>query len=304
MKQKVTASAPASAANLFLGFDALGLALDGVYDEVSLSLGGDGLQLQQTAGVAVPLDVAHNSATVALQAMMQDYPLDQGLCVSINKGIPLASGMGGSAASAVAAVVAYQHLLEIDLSAQQLISYALAGEASVSGSSHSDNIVPALLGGLTLSMTPDQFASIPLPAAHAVMVHPHIEVNTAEARAILPELIAFKDYVAQANALAGMITYLYNGDLGSACDLWQSSVVEQVRAPLWPWYPKMKQAALAAGALGVCISGSGPSVLALCDSAAKTKAIAGQMQAACTLSADVFISSLPARGAYIKQEGV
>lgn len=298
------ACAPATSANLFLGFDILGMALEGVYDRVQLKRSDETDSIRLTihnSDTVLPQAIEKNTATVALLAMMQDYPCQGGLELDLYKGIACASGMGGSAASAVAAVVAYRALLDQEITTEQLLQYALEGEAVASGGRHLDNVLPALVGGLSLVTSGQNWMPLPFDRAYGVVLHPEIQVATTDARKLLPKQIDLSDHVNQSAALAGMVAYLCQSNWRSACALWQNSLIEHARASLWPYYPAIKQAALDQGALGVCISGSGPSILALCDEAELLPQVSQAMQAACEVESQVHQSVLPAPGAWVEE---
>jgi homoserine kinase len=270
LEGRLGAFAPASVANVAVGFDLLGFALD---------VAGDTVYVERTpertvtiAGItglvtALPSDVRHNTATAGLERLIHDHDLDFGFRVTIEKGIPLGSGMGGSAASAVAAIVAANEFLERPLSRLELLPYALVGEAVASGSYHADNIAPSLLGGLTLATVSAKaevdVVSIPVPSeVFCVLVHPHLEVATKAARGILKPEIKLKDHVRQSGHLAGFIAGCFTSDLELIRRSLTDYVIEPQRAHLIPGFAAVKDAALAHGALGCSISGAGPSVFA------------------------------------------
>lgn len=264
-----TAFAPASVANLAVGFDVLGFAVGVVGDRIRVRLDPNtaGVRVGAVSGLVprLPTDPARNTATVALAAMAAECRFDAGLVVDIHKGIPLGSGMGGSAASAVGAVVAANALLAAPLEPSELLAYAVAGEAVASGGSHADNVAPALLGGLVavVSAEPLEVVKIPVPEElRCVLVHPHLEVETRAARAALNADLSLATHVTQTQAFAGFLAGLYTGDL----ELVGRSMVDRVagpsRASMIPGFGAAKKVALEAGALGFAVSGAGPSVFA------------------------------------------
>ncbi len=272
--------APASVANVAVGFDLLGFSVDVVGDIVTLEKtnkkGEIVIDKITRDGVAtnIVLDPWKNTATAGLFRMSRDLNFDFGFQVSIEKGIALGSGMGGSAASAVAGVAAANELLDEPLSKDRLLSYALLGEAQASGSFHADNIAPSFFGGLTLSRVREQkdlplveVLQIPAPESlFCVLVHPEISISTKSARGILQPTVPVKTCIEQSANLAGFIAGCFQSDLDliSRClkDVW----IEPQRAHLIPGFADVKAAALESGALGCSISGAGPSIFALARS--------------------------------------
>lgn len=288
--KKVTAFAPATVANLSVGFDILGLATSAAGDEVTVSRTDrpvveiESVELAK-GGATLPADPAKNTATAGLIRLIADRKLSFGFRVAIRKGIALGSGMGGSAASAVAAIVAANEFLgqNAALSQTELIEYAVTGEAVASGARHADNVAPCLLGGLTLvrALEPIDVVRIAYPEfLRCVLVHPGIAVHTREARAILKREIALSDHVRQSANLAGFLAGCYTKDRSLIARSLEDVLIEPQRAKLIPSFAGVKHAALGAGALGCGISGSGPAVFALVDSAKKGEAVLNAMTAA------------------------
>ncbi|MDR2216576.1 MAG: homoserine kinase [Nevskiaceae bacterium] len=267
---KVTAFAPASVANVAIGFDILGFSVNALGDRVTLRRAPGGkVQVRAIRGVVedLPLEAEKNTAGRALQALIESRKLPFGFEMEIDKGIPLASGLGGSAASAVAAVVAANALLEEPMTRIEMLVAAMEGEAVASGSRHADNISPSLFGGLVLTVGIDQprVKQIPVPEhIHAVIVHPHLQVSTKQARAILSRTVNLSDFVWQTANLAGFISGCYTGDLDLIKASLEDVVIEKQRQALIPGFPEVRAAALARGALGCSISGAGPTLFALC----------------------------------------
>lgn len=271
-----TAFAPATVANVAVGFDILGFALQSVGDRVTVrAQSSEQVTIEEISGLAVAknisLDPSQNTAGVPLIQMLRDLKPGFGFSVRIEKGIPLGSGLGGSAASAVGAVVAVHALLrkeflKEDLSPDQLIHYALEGEAIASGAKHADNVAPCLLGGLTLSRPgehPD-VVSLPCPkSVFAVVVNPSMQLNTKDARGVLKSEISLKMHSQQSARLAAFIAGCCTSDLALLKKGFEDLVVEPQRAHLIPGFFAVKQAAMDAGVLGCSISGAGPSVFAL-----------------------------------------
>ncbi len=200
-------------------------------------------------------------------AMQEALGLAFGFELELEKGIPLSSGLGGSAASAVAAVVAANEVLPAPRAPIELLKFAMHGEAVASGSMHVDNIAPSLFGGLVLTVGIDhpRVKQIPVPTAiRAVIVHPHMLLSTREARAILRQTVKMADFVWQTANLAGFISGCYTNDLDMLRESFEDVVIEPQRAALIPGFAAVRGAALAAGALGCSISGAGPTTFAWC----------------------------------------
>lgn len=266
----VRAFAPATVSNVGCGFDVFGLALEGPGDEVTVRRAGgpDELLLRVAGdGGRVPTDPARNSAAVAAQAVRDRLGVRDGLDLTVRKGLPLASGLGGSAASAVAGAVATHVLLEGDLDETALLGCALAGERLGSGAGHPDNAAPALAGGFVLAAPGDPVRIVRLPVPDGLVVavvRPRMEVETARARAILDNTVPLAAAVRQWGSTAGLVAALYEGDWELLARSVHDAVAEPVRAPLVPGFEAVKARALEAGAAGAGLSGSGPSIFALC----------------------------------------
>ncbi|MEK7703323.1 MAG: homoserine kinase [Myxococcota bacterium] len=305
----VTAFAPATVANVAVGFDLLGFACDAVGDRVTVSLrsGSDDIVIEEITGVAtsLPRDAARNTASVALRALQADRKLAHGFRLRIDKGIALSSGMGGSAASAVAAVVAADRLLGLGLTKSQLVSYALAGEEAASGARHADNVAPCVYGGLTavVSHEPLQILEIPVPTALCcALVHPHAQVETAAARALLRREVKLTDHVQQSARLAGFLAGCFQGNLALIHASMQDLIIEPQRQHLVAGFAEVKQAALAAGALGCSLSGSGPSVFAWADSRVSAERVKAAMVAAMAphhAGVDAYVAQVHSVGAHV-----
>lgn len=262
------ARAPASVGNIGVGFDLLGHALDGWGDEATVErVTAPGVRIRgiegDSPGVAdIPLDPQRNTAGRALLALCEYAALPFGFELTLHKGLPLGSGLGGSAASCVAALTAANALLESPLTPQRLYRFALAGEAVASGSVHGDNVAPMLLGGVTLA-TPQSAIRLTAPDwLHAAVVHPRQILETRRARAALADPYPLPQVVAQTTHLALFLTGLQRGDAELIGAGLHDVLVEPRRAPLIPGFAAVKAAALDHAALGASISGAGPSVFA------------------------------------------
>ncbi|AXI83746.1 homoserine kinase [Xylella taiwanensis] len=259
------AFAPASVANVAVGFDLLGYAMDRVGDTVAVRrIDTPEVRIVAIRGIpqSLPLDVERNTAGAALLSMHRDLSLTFGFELEIEKGIPLSSGMGGSAASCVAALMAANALLDEPLPREQLYRYALDGEAVASGSRHGDNLGPMFLGGLVLC-TLERLVPVTVPAAwHSLLVHPDALLETRRAREVLKAPYLLADVVTQSANLALVLAGCHAGDAGLVRAGLRDVLIEPRRAPLIAGFAAAQQAALEAGAMGASISGAGPSVFA------------------------------------------
>jgi homoserine kinase len=272
--------APGSASNLGPGFDCLGLALSGKGDTV-LARGAHapGVRVVSVSDPRIPLEPERNTASIAAAAVLRRHlarregrpPLLPGLELEIMKGLPLAGGLGGSAASAVAGAVAADLLLGARLPKAELLEAALEAESVVAGR-HADNVAPALYGGAVLVLAAEPVRVVPVrvhPTLRFVVVSPNYEVATAHARSVVPPQVARGDAVSQAAALGALLLGLERGDADLLRDSMQDRIAEPHRLPLYPGYPEARAAALEAGAAGVAVSGAGPAIVAVCLAAAE-----------------------------------
>lgn len=304
--QAVEVFAPASVANLSCGFDVLGLCLEGVGDRMRFTQTEEkGIRIVHTSPSDLPTDPTKNVAGVAAQALLKDYPLSGGICIEIDKGILPGSGIGSSAASAVGAVVGVNALLEKPLAKEDLLPYALAGEAIASQAKHADNIAPALLGGMILvrSVEPMDVLKLPCPKElFIVVLHPQIELKTAEARALLGENVLLKNAIQQWANVGALVHALHTQDDDLLARSLQDVVAEPVRKKLIPGYDPIKASAMDNGALGCGISGAGPSIFALVKGKEKGEQVAKAMANNCTqlgINHKVHLSAINSRGAEI-----
>jgi homoserine kinase len=312
MSETATAFAPASIGNVAVGFDMLGLAIEGAGDRVVARRVDDGgisiSEVRRPDGELHPhlsTDAKHNTASIAAQAFWNDHGEAGGAVLAVHKGVPLQSGMGSSAASAVAAVVAVNALVERPLPAAKLLPYALIGEQYASKGLHADNVAPSLLGGLILCPTtllPD-VVRLPTPAGvSAVLLHPELQVNTANARRSLDRAYSMEQWLEQQGYLAGFIAACGSNDIGLLGRTLRDVVIEPQRAKAVPCFEAVQEAALRGGAFGASLSGSGPSIFALCHDAA-AKNIASAMEQACRsigIDCQTWISPMDATGARLE----
>ena len=271
--KSATAFASATVANVAVGFDILGFAIESVGDVITVSTTERGsVRIKEIVNdtgwpgaLDIPLDPERNAATAGLIKLRDDLRLNSGFEITIRKGIALGSGMGGSAASAVGSLVAANSLLECPLPIHALLEYALLGEQAASGTAHADNIAPCLFGGMTLvlSVHPVRYVSLPVPTGIlTVLVHPRLRVDTHRARSILKPSVPLADHVRQTANLGGFIAGCFGNDVEMIRHSFSDLVIEPQRASLIPGFREVKAAAMAHGAIGASISGSGPSVFA------------------------------------------
>ena len=280
MSASVTVLAPATVANMVCGFDVLGFALAEPADTMHL-------RLTDTPGVTIineddfdlPTEPTRNVAGGALLALLREAP-GVGVEVRINKAIRPGSGIGSSAASAAGAVVGANVLMDNRFSKEDLVRFAMFGEEVASGVQHADNIAPCLYGGVTLirSTAPLDIVPLPTPPLWVTVVHPQIEVKTADARAILKRQVALPAAIQQWGNVGGLVAGLCLQDYDLIGRSLEDHIVEPVRSILIPGFAEVKAASREAGALGGGISGSGPSIFMLSREEATARAVAAAMQ--------------------------
>lgn len=275
--------APASVGNVGVGFDILGHSLAGPGDRATVRcIDAPVVRISAIRGTTIdlPMVAERNTAGMALIELRRVLGIRHGFDIELDKGIALGSGMGGSAASCVAALVAANALLPAPLSPEQLYPFALAGEAVASGSRHGDNVGPMLLGGLVLA-TNDRLLRIPVPSRwHCALVHPEAVLETREARAALAGHYALGAFVAQSANLSLVLAGCYEGDSALVRAGLEDVLVEPRRARLIPGFATVKQAALDHEAMGASISGAGPSVFAWFEDRDKAERAAVAMREA------------------------
>ncbi|MEC9416008.1 MAG: homoserine kinase [Pseudomonadota bacterium] len=272
----ITAFAPASIGNVAVGFDMLGLAIDGVGDRVSVrKTEAHGVMIKEIYDhngqphQNLSREAEKNTASIAANSFWESHGIGCGVELIIHKGIPLQSGMGSSAASAVAGVVAVNALLKKPLDKSKLLSFALKGEKYASGEVHADNVAPSLIGGLVFcpqSMLPETLSIKVSENLSSVLIHPDLFVNTAESRLSLKANYSLSEMLQQQSYLAGFLLGIKENNFSLIRDNLKDIIVEPQRSSAVPCFDRVKETAINNGAFGCSLSGSGPSIFAICES--------------------------------------
>lgn len=308
MKKTVRVFAPATVANVACGFDIFGFALEAPGDEVHATLSEiPGVRITEITGDGglLPRQIEKNTAGVSVLKLLEHLNSDQGIELAIHKKMPLASGLGSSAASTVASVFAANELLGRPLSREALLPFAMEGERIACGTAHADNVAPSLLGGFVLvrSYNPLDVIRVPIRCElYCTVLHPHLKINTGEARDLLKKEITLSQHTIQSGNVAGLVIGCMEGDYDLIQRSLQDVIAEPVRAALIPGFAAIKQAALDAEALGCSISGSGPSIFALTTTRASATRIAAVMTDACqqhNITSDFYISAINQTGVQV-----
>ena len=309
-KQVATAFAPASIGNVGVGFDMLGLAVNGPGDRVTASRReGEKITIERITATELArgaeklsMETEKNTAGIAVAALWRDHDPGFGVDLDIVKGIPLGSGMGGSATTAVAGVVAANALLPRPLAHAELLPYAIEGEKFASKALHADNVAPSLFGGLILCparILPDVIA-LPIPSGlRSVLVHPDLTMNTSDARRALARECLLQTAIEQQGYMAAFVVGCYTNDRELIARSLRDVMIEPQRGPLVKGFDAVKAAAIAAGAIGCSLSGSGPSLFAWVDTP-DANSVRDSMVAAFSdngLRSDAWISELDSPGA-------
>lgn len=282
MKKEIRIFSPGTVSNVSCGFDVLGFCLDHIGDEMLVRTTPEkGVFITKIEGYDLPYETQKNVAGVSALALVEDFKPDFGFEIEISKRIKPGSGIGSSAASAAGSVFAINELLGKPYNKTQLTQFAMKGEAIASQSEHADNLAPALFGGFVLvkSLNPLEVLNLPTPdELYAVIIHPQIEIKTAEARAILPKEIPMHNAIIQWSNLGSLVHALHTCDYSLIQRSLQDAVVEPYRSQLIPHFYEVKKAALKAGALGFGISGSGPSMFAITRGEESAHAVESSMR--------------------------
>lgn len=311
--KSVTVFAPATVANVACGFDIFGFAVNEPGDVAKVTLRENpGVEITRITGDngKLPKAAEKNTAGFAALRYLETIKSQQGVSIELHKKMPLSSGLGSSAASAVAVLFAINTLFDNRLTKSELLSIALQSEKLACGAAHADNAAPALFGGFLLirENNPPDIVELPVPEnLYCTIIHPEIEINTADARNILAPNVPLKDAVKQWANTAGLVAGLYRKDLTLISRSMNDYIIEPQRARLIPHFYELKKAALDRGALGCSISGSGPSLFALSNSQEIAQKIAGSMSAVLAnykICNQIYISTINTEGPkIIAQEG-
>tara|TARA_B100001564_G_scaffold46670_1_gene33931 strand:- start:147876 stop:148799 length:924 start_codon:yes stop_codon:yes gene_type:complete len=258
---------PATVANVGCGYDILGFCLDSVGDDMLIrKVDKKGIFITQIDGFELPYEVEKNVAGVSALALYNTLNLDFGFEIEISKKIKPGSGIGSSAASAVGSVFGINHLIGNPYSKNELIKFALKGEAIASGEEHADNIAPAIMGGFTLvrSTNPVDIISLPFPEnLYATILHPQIEIKTSDSRSLVPSKISLTDVILQLSSVGSFIHALHTSNYDLLGKSIKDLIAEPKRMKLIPYYENLKDITIKSGSLGTSISGSGPSIFSL-----------------------------------------
>ena len=311
--KSVTVFAPATVANVACGFDIFGFAVNEPGDVAKVTLRENpGVEITRITGDdgKLPKAAEKNTAGFAALRYLETIKSQQGVSIELHKKMPLSSGLGSSAASAVAVLFAINTLFDNRLTKSELLSIALQSEKLACGAAHADNAAPALFGGFLLirENNPPDIVELPVPEnLYCTIIHPEIEINTVDARNILAPNVPLKDAVKQWANTAGLVAGLYRKDLTLISRSMNDYIIEPQRAKLIPHFYEIKKAALDRGALGCSISGSGPSLFALSNSQEIAQKIAGSMSAVLAnynICNQIYISTINTEGPkIIAQEG-
>jgi homoserine kinase len=308
--KSIKASAPATVANVSCGFDIFGFAVEAPADEVVMTLTEKpGVIITKITGDdgRLPLEASKNTAGVGVEAFLKHISSKYGAEIVLNKYLPLGSGMGSSAASSAAALIAINHLHGNPLKREELLPFAMEAERIACGSAHADNVAPSLLGGFVLirGYQPLDVTSIPTPAGlYCTLIHPHLELKTEDSRRVLKPTIPIRDAITQWGNIAGLVVGLMKPDFGLISRSLHDVVAEPIRSVLIPGFDNIKREALTAGALGCGISGSGPTIFSLSTDlpvAHRVGELIQQQFALYKLKSDVFVSRVNNVGARIME---
>lgn len=268
--KKIRVFAPASIANMGCGFDIMGLALDEVGDvlEISAEEGEDGISIENATDVPLPEEVEANVVTPVIRKFFAMTGLRARVHVKICQKIYPGSGIGSSAASSAAAAYGLNEMFGCPLSEEDVVVCAMEGENLASGGYHADNAAPAVMGGIILirGYEPLDLINLPVPGNfYCAVVHPDIVVTTKMAREIMPKEVPMHAAVSQWGNVGGLVAGLYSGNIGLIGRAMKDAVAEPYRKQFIPGFDELRSQLLDAGAMAMNISGSGPSLFALCD---------------------------------------
>lgn len=303
--ESIKVFAPATVANVVCGFDVLGFAVNEPGDELIMEMtdkpGVNIISIEGDEG-KLPLNPTKNTVSASVISLLQKINRpDVGINIKLKKKMPMGSGLGSSAASAVAGLFAVNELLGKPLTKEQLLPFAMEGEALACGHGHADNVAPALFGGFTLikSYEPLEVIALPVPDLYCALLYPHVDVPTRDARQIIRSKVLLKDAVTQWGNIAGLISSLYTQDYDLLGRCMKDVIVEPIRSMLIPEFDHMKETAMNNGALGFGISGSGPTVFSLYkskDDAEKVLLTLKKMLQAKRIESNIYLSKINKNG--------
>ncbi len=308
MRSGIKVFAPATVANVACGFDILGFALEKPGDEIIVRF-SDTPNLRITRitglkGLKLPYEVEKNTAGFAAQRLLDHLgESNRGIEMEIHKKMPFGSGLGSSAASSVAGVMAVNELLRRPLTKRELLPFAVLGEQVADNAYHADNVAPSLLGGMIFIRDNPSLDvhRVPVPRGlYAAVVYPHIKILTKDARSVLSDQVTLKQTITQSGNLGGLIIGLSTGNLDLISRSLQDVIIEPQRANSITGFYEVKEAALKSGALGCSISGAGPSIFALCANSLIAENAGKAMQAVFNekkIHNQLFISGINQEGA-------
>lgn len=306
--QSIKVFAPATVANVVCGFDILGFAVNEPGDELIMEITDkSGVNIVSIEGDEgkLPLNPAKNTVSASVISLLQKIDrTDIGINIKLKKKMPMGSGLGSSAASAVAGLFAVNELLGSPLTKKLLLPFAMEGEALACGHGHADNVAPALFGGFTLikSYEPLEVIALPVPDLYCALLYPHVDVPTRDARQIIRSKVLLKDAVTQWGNIAGLISSLYTQDYDLLGRCMKDVIVEPIRSMLIPEFDQMKETAMNNGALGFGISGSGPTVFSLYrskDDAEKVLQTLKKMLLSKGIESNIYLSKINKNGPVI-----
>ncbi len=304
----IRAFAPATVANVCCGFDILGFSVDFPGDEVKLTLTDEtGIVISSIEGDGgrLPKETLKNTAGVAVDSFLASLGSKQGVRIELKKQLPLGSGMGSSAASGVAALVAINHLMGNPYSREQMIPFAMEAERVACGSAHADNVAPSLLGGFVLIREYEPLDIIKIDAVNGLyctLVHPHLELKTSDSRRVLKPSVSLRDAITQSGNIAGLMIGLTKPDYSLISRSLKDVIAEPIRSVFIPGFDQIRKMVVDAGSLGCGISGSGPTIFCLSADHKVAQQVGELIQLHFLrnhLKSDVYVSKINEEGAKI-----
>jgi len=295
--------APATVANVSCGFDSLGFAVDAIGDEMTFTKTVEkGVKITNITGAVLPYNVDENAASAVIKKILLEAKADFGIALTIHKGFSPGSGLGSSAASAAGAAFGVNQFLTHQYSNLELTKFAMFGEEVACGSAIADNVAAAIYGGFVLvrSYEPLEVIKLPVPEElRVVAIHPQIAIKTKDAREVLPKEIALQNAVTQWANVGGLVSGLFTNNYELISNSLVDVIVEPFRKGLIPFFDEVKTNAIKAGALGAGISGSGPTIFALCKGDKSAKNVYKAIEAAYQetgIGFEMFISKINPQG--------